>query len=146
MSERELVQQRSRWAGWYCPIDGSWHAEGSNDCIGGPDEPHERITPEDTVVVLASDLRRLVDAVRWALGEVGEFRAGLPEGRAPGDGKLPRIGRFYWRKELRERAGVLVETVRTPSDRAVKDQPTCLECGKPSDTRLCTRCYVANKL
>ena len=47
----------------------------------------------------------LTATIRWALGEVGAF-APLPEGRFPGDGKQPRIGRFWWRTELRKRAAL----------------------------------------
>lgn len=49
----------------------------------------------------------LNDVINWALGETGAF-IDLPEGRAPGDGKKPRIGRFYWRTELRRRRDEIV--------------------------------------
>jgi len=46
---------------------------------------------------------RLTVAIRWVLGEEGDFEP-YPEGRYPGDGKTPRIGRYHWRTELRQRA------------------------------------------
>jgi hypothetical protein len=47
-------------------------------------------------------IARLEDAIRWACGEVGEF-----------PGEDPARGRYFWRKELRSRAGV---TFTAPSD------------------------------
>lgn len=49
----------------------------------------------------------LNEVINWALGEGGTF-VELPEGRAPGDGKKPRIGRYYWRSELRSRRDEIV--------------------------------------
>lgn len=57
------------------------------------------------IIALEAECNRLTSAIRWALGEDSEF-APLPEGRWPGDGKRPRIGRYYWRTELRQRAAL----------------------------------------
>lgn len=52
----------------------------------------------DTVDAQAARIASLESAVRWALGEEGEF----PSPPEPIPGKL--IRRYYWRGELRERA------------------------------------------
>ena len=56
---------------------------------------------------LRSQVARVEGAVRWALGEEGEFPLwddGGDPTRRPADGKRPIIGYFWWRTELRTRA------------------------------------------
>jgi len=66
----------------------------------------ERDDLEREATTLAAEVERVKGAVRWALGEGdSDFGASLGD-RAPGDGKLPRIGRYWWRAELRKRAGL----------------------------------------
>ncbi len=48
------------------------------------------------VAAVEQDTRRLVSAIRWALGEEGDF--------APQE--FVAQGKFYWRSELRARAGL----------------------------------------
>jgi cell division protein FtsB len=65
---------------------------------------------ESEVASLRQDRERLEGAIRWALGEEGEFPMwddGGDSSRRPNDGKTqPIIGYFWWRTELRKRAGL----------------------------------------
>jgi hypothetical protein len=56
-----------------------------------------------TLAQRAIDANRYEDAILWALGAEGEF--------AP---QPPTHGRYWWRRELRERAGEL-RAARTPT-------------------------------
>jgi len=61
----------------------------------------------EKLAALEAEVARLTSAVRWALGENGEFPLwddGGDDTRRPADGKKPRIGYFWWRTELRQRA------------------------------------------
>lgn len=52
------------------------------------------------------DAERFRGAIEWALGRGdSDFGDALGD-RAPGDGKKPRIGRYWWRTELAQRAGL----------------------------------------
>lgn len=54
----------------------------------------------DECIALRREVERLTSAIRWALGEEGEF----PEEPEPLAGKYRR--RFWWRSELRKRAAL----------------------------------------
>ncbi|MEW8027810.1 MAG: hypothetical protein AB2806_08735 [Candidatus Thiodiazotropha sp.] len=45
------------------------------------------------------EIQMLKDAIMWALGENGEFNP-------PGDKEVDQLKPFWWRKELRARAGL----------------------------------------
>ena len=52
--------------------------------------------PEDNTTALEIRISKLERAIRWALGEIGDFGSGKPADAKP----------FWWRKELRARAGL----------------------------------------
>lgn len=64
----------------------------------------------DDIEALAAVVERQENAIRWACGELGDFGPEPP----PLAGKYRR--RFWWRKELRERAGLAAEAAREAAD------------------------------
>jgi hypothetical protein len=59
----------------------------------------ERNALREALAVAQAQAARLREAIFWACGAVGDF---------PGSGDRSR-GNFFWRKELRERAGITDE-------------------------------------
>lgn len=60
-------------------------------------EMQERIGQLERLLADARAQRDALEkAVRWALGEDGEFKV-----------RSPAYGPYYWRRELRERAGLV---------------------------------------
>ena len=79
---------------------GDWHS-----CC-----PDRKMRPASLVEQLQADnIKRLKAAIFWACGAVGDF---------PGEGD-PSKGQFFWRAELRKRAGITDKELNNEARRAL---------------------------